>query len=68
MVCSETAMQFLICEVYFLLVLSFKQTAFLNTSSADVVTYLFSPLTWHYYRNNTVTLPYRVGCLLKSSS
>lgn len=54
MLCSETAVQFLICEVQFLLILSlsFKQIAFLNISSADVVTYLFSPLTWQYYRNN----------------
>lgn len=54
MVCSETAVQFLISEVLFplLLSLSFKQIAFLNISSADVVMHLFSPLTWQHYWNN----------------
>lgn len=64
MVCSETAVQFLICELHFLLLLcpSFKQIAFLNISSVAAVAYLFSPLRWQWISNNTA---FRSGLLTK---
>lgn len=40
--CSETAVQFLICEHRLLSLLSFKQVVFLNISHAAVGTYILT--------------------------